>query len=133
MRDTLYKHIERELTKDGLVDLKDANYNENLANIVLNRLTAGKIFDAGERLIQKADPIFMKPDSKYGRAHFFAPYKLVGNLRLDTLIFNILAIWLMITALFFALYYNLLKKFIFLLEKLNIPFIKKFGREFLPI
>ena len=66
-------------------------------------MTTNKIYDAGDRLIQKADPVFMKPGSKYGRAHFFAPYKQLGNLKIDTLIFNIIAIWFMIFVLFITL------------------------------
>jgi hypothetical protein len=98
----------------------------------LNRLATNKIYDTGDRFIQKADPVFMQPDSKYGRAHYFAPYKQLGRLKIDTLIFNILAIWLMNGVLFITLYFNLLKRFIKFLESLQLPILKKFGREFLP-
>ena len=43
---------------------RDMNYNENLANIVLNRLNTNKIYDAGKKYIQKADPVFMQPRFK---------------------------------------------------------------------
>jgi ABC transport system ATP-binding/permease protein len=131
-RDTLYIQIENLLGKEELLKLKAGNYNENLANFVLNRLTSGKIYDAGNRLVQKADPVFMKPGSKYGRAHYFAPYKRIGDIRIDTLIFNILVIWLMTVVLFVTLYFNLLKHFVRFLESLKLPLLKKFGREFLP-
>ncbi|HLN20470.1 MAG TPA: ATP-binding cassette domain-containing protein [Bacteroidales bacterium] len=131
-KNALYKEISGKLGEEKFIALKAKNYNENLANVVLNWYNTNKIFDAGDRLIQKADPVFMKPDSKYGRAHFFAPYKMIGNLHIDTLIFNILAIWIMTAVLFVALYYNLLKLFIKFLESLKLPFLKKFGREFLP-
>jgi hypothetical protein len=42
-------------------------------------------------------------------------------------------IWLMIIFFFGTLYYNLLKKFIVWLEKLKLPFWRKFGRELLQI
>ncbi len=48
----------------------------------------------------------MKPGSKYGRAHFFAPYKQIGNLKIGTLIFNVIAIWIMIIFLSVTLYYD---------------------------
>ena len=64
-----------------------------------------------DKFIQKADPIFMAPGSKFGSAHFFAPYKQIGNLKIGTLIFNIIAIWIMIVGLFVTLYYNVLKTF----------------------
>ena len=69
--------------------MREKNYNENLADIVMNRMATSKIYDAGDRFIQKADPIFMRPGSRYGRAHFFAPYKQIGNLKIDTLLFNV--------------------------------------------
>ncbi len=73
----------------------------------------------------------MKPGSRKGRAHFYAPYKQLGSLKIDTLIFNVLFIWVMTLALFVSLYYDLLKKFVFFLESLRIPIWRKFGREML--
>lgn len=131
-KDSLYKAISNAMGEDRFIAMRSENYNENLANIVLNRLGTIKIYDAGDRLIQKADPVLMRPGSKHGRAQFFAPYKQIGNLKIDTLIFNIAAIWLMSIVLFITLYYNLLKRFIRFLESLNIPILKKFGREILP-
>ena len=115
----------------NLLRLRDENYNENLADFVLNRLNTNKIYDADDRLIQKADPVFMPPGSKSGRAHFFAPYKQIGDLKIGTLIFNIMVIWIMIILLFVTLYYNLLKRFIGLLESLKLPILRKFGRDLL--
>jgi hypothetical protein len=131
-RDSLYQKISGAMGQEKFVALRAANYNENLANFVLNRLTVSKIYDAGNRLVQKSDPVLMRPLSKSGRAHFYAPYKQIGNLAIDTLYFNIMVIWLMTFTLFVALYYNMLHKFIRLLESLKLPLLKKFGREFLP-
>jgi hypothetical protein len=128
-RDSLVTVIKNRLGDAEFQKLQDANYNESLANIVLNRLNINKIYDADKKLIQKADPVLMKPGSKYGRAHFYAPYKQLGNLRIDTLLFNIAAIWIMTITLFITLYYNVLKQFIVLLESLKLPIWRKFGRE----
>jgi hypothetical protein len=131
--DTLYKQIASRMGEDEFMILRDKNYNENLANVVLNRLSTDKIYDADDRLIQKADPIYMAPGSKLGRAHFFAPYKQVGNLKIETMIFNMIAIWFMILCLFITLYYNVLKRFIAFLESLKLPILRKFGRELLQV
>lgn len=131
-KDSLYKAISNSMGEERFQELRSDNHNENLADIVLNRLSTNKIYDVGYRLIQKADPVFMQPDSKFGRAHFFAPYKRLGKLKIDTLIFNVIVIWFMSFSLFITLYYNVLKRFIRFLESLNIPILKKFGREFLP-
>jgi hypothetical protein len=75
----------------------------------------------------------MAPGSKCGRAQFFAPYKQIGNLKIETLIFNMLAVWIMILVLFVTLYYNVLKRFIGFLESLKLPILRKFGRDLLQV
>ena len=132
-QDSLFKVISARIGEDRLVALRADNYNENLANVVTNRLALSKIYDAGFRLIQKADPIFMEPGSMYGRAHFFAPYKRIGNLKIETMIFNMITIWLMVAGLFVTLYYNILKRFVRFLESLKIPILRKFGRDLLQV
>jgi ABC-type multidrug transport system ATPase subunit len=130
-RDSLYKQISGRIGENKFLELRAKDYNESLADIVLNRMSASKIYDAGDRLIQKADPVFMHPLSRAGRAHFFAPFKQVGNLKIGTLLFNLIAIWLMVIFLFVTLYYNILKRFIVLLERLKLPILRKYGRELL--
>ena len=130
-KDSLYRKISGQMGEDKFLDLRSKSYNEGLADVVLNRMSKNKIYDSDDRLIQKADPVFMIPGSKYGRAHFFAPFKQVGNLKIATLIFNIIVIWLMIFTLFVTLYFNLLKRFIAFLESLKLPIMRKFGRDLL--
>jgi ABC-type multidrug transport system ATPase subunit len=130
-RDSLVKQISSRMGEDQFINMRAKDYNENLANVVLNRLSTSKIYDAGNRLLQKADPVFMPPGSKYGRAHFFAPYKQIGNMKIGTLVFNVIVIWVMIIMLFITLYYNILKRFIRFLESLNLPILRKFGRDLL--
>jgi hypothetical protein len=132
-RDSLYKRIAAREGEDKFILSRANNYNENLANYVLNRLATNKIYDAGSKFIQKADPIFMAPGSKFGRAHFFAPYKQFLGLKIGTLIFNMIAVWIMIAGLFVTLYYNALKRFIVLLESLKLPILRKFGRDLLQV
>ena len=131
-RESLYVLIrDRMGGETEFQELRKQNYNESIANIVLNKLNTPRIYDSGKKLIQKADPVFMKPGSKFGRAHFFAPYKQVGKLKIETLAFNMIAIWIMVVALFITLYFNVLKRFIVFLESLKIPIWRKFGRQLL--
>jgi ABC-type multidrug transport system ATPase subunit len=132
-RDSLYTIITEKMGHENFVRTRERDYNESLADIMLNRLTTSKIYETEHRLIQKADPVYMKPGSKYGRAHFFAPYKMIGRLKIGTLFFNVIVIWFMTFVLFVSLYYNLLKRFILFLEKQRLPFWRKFGRELLQI
>jgi ABC-type multidrug transport system ATPase subunit len=129
--DSAKKNMEKQMGEAGFLSLREKDYNERLAEIVLNWRTPGKIYETDSRFIQKADPIFMKPGSKYGRAHFFAPYKQIGNLKIETLVFNVLAIWIMIAFLAVTLYYELLKRFIVFLETLKLPIWRRFGRDLL--
>jgi ABC-type multidrug transport system ATPase subunit len=130
-RDSLIRQIESRMGVEQFVAMRQKNYNENLANFLLNRLVTNKIYEADDKLIQKADPVFMRPGSKYGRAHFYAPYKQIGELKIGTLLFNLIVIWLMISGLFVTLYYNILKRFIAFLESSKLPIIRKFGRDLL--
>jgi ABC transport system ATP-binding/permease protein len=130
-RDTLYKQIAGRIGEEEFIKRREKDYNISLADFMLNRLTTSKIYDAGDKFIQKADPVFMCPGSKYGRAHFFAPYKQVGDIKIGTLLFNIIIIWVMVFSLTITLYYNILKRVIGFLESLKLPILRKFGRELL--
>ena len=131
--DSLIILIQNNIGVAEFQKLYDQNYNESLANMVRNNMGTVKIYQTDKKLIQKADPVFMKPGSKYGRAHFYAPYKQLGNLKIDTLPFNIAAIWIMTIFLFITLYLNVLKRFLIFLESLKLPIWRKFGRELLQI
>ena len=97
--------------------LKDNFENESLNDLVTNRTTPYRILDLNGKYIQKIDPIYLDPvDSRIGRAHFFAPRKQIGSQYYDTFWVNICVIWSMSVFLGIALYFDLLKKFIYLLE-----------------
>jgi ABC-type multidrug transport system ATPase subunit len=129
--DSLYKVIADRIGEEKFIALREKDYNKNLAEFLLNNITTNKIYDAGDKFIQKADPVFMRPGSKIGRAHFYAPYKQIGNQKIGTLVFNIIIIWLMVFFLFVTLYFNVLKSFIAFLESLKLPILRKFGRDLL--
>jgi ABC-type multidrug transport system ATPase subunit len=107
--------------------------NQRLADIVLGQedLREPVYYEVSNRWIQKSKPIFMKPTSRIGRSHLYAPYKQLGNWQIDTLAFNVIAMWIMVVLFFIALYYNLLHRFIDLLESLKLPFWRKYGRLWL--
>jgi hypothetical protein len=132
-RNFLYKQIESVIGSQEFVKLRENHYNEALADIVLNRMSTQKIYDSGDRFIQKADPVYMNPGSKWGRAHYFAPFKQIGNLKISTIIFNLFIIWIMNALLFIFLYYNLLNRFIVVLESLKLPILRKYGRNLLQV
>ncbi|NLE34692.1 MAG: ABC transporter permease, partial [Bacteroidales bacterium] len=77
-RDSITRSIVARIGQDELVNLRTANHNSELADLVLNRTVQKKLYDTDKRIIQKADPVLMLPGSRTGRAHFYAPFKMIG-------------------------------------------------------
>jgi len=108
--------------KDGMMDslvrnagglesylkLKRSNHNEKLTQLVLNRNDLYKIIEKDGLLIRKMDPLYMLPLRRNGRAHFFASTKILGDLHVSTLLFNLLVIWIMTLAIYVMLRFRLL-------------------------
>ncbi len=110
-RQSKLQEMENELGKDGLYQLQKDYYNEKLAELVLNKRAVKKFYYApNHRLIQKKDPIFMEPVSDWGRAHFYAPCKIIKNNRIPTYMFNMTVLWLWTVLMFFMLLYDLPRK-----------------------
>jgi hypothetical protein len=126
-RDVIVESLMQSGGREALVKIREGNHNDNIADFVLNRNFVEKIYETDDRIIQKADPVYMAPGSNLGRSHFFAPYKKFGNLRINTIWFNIMALWLMSGIFFITLYYNLLRRLIDLIESFRIPGFRKFA------
>ena len=102
--------------REKFLELKRAHYNEKLADFVKNSNEVNRIIEYGGELIQKIDPIFMDPDNKLVKAHFYAPRKQVFGNYYDTFWVNLVVIWGMSILLYIMLYYRLLRKFLNFLE-----------------
>ena len=119
-KDTLMLRMEAKYGKQHIIDLMDKHRNIVLSEILMNRNSTDKLLETDEMIIQKADPVYMTPSSKIGRAQFYAPFKVLGKKRIDTLVFNIAVIWIMSIVLFITLYFNSLRGLIKRLETLTI-------------
>ena len=95
---------------DPYVSFKREYYNEQLAKLVLNRNDLHRIVKREDQLVRKMEPVYMYPSTINGRAHFYASVKILGNLHVSTLVFNVLAIWFMTIILYIMLRYSLLRK-----------------------
>lgn len=126
VKDKITDSIVRSIGQEGLVHLREANHNKDLADMVLNRTVQQKLYETDDMIIQKSDPVLMYPGSHFGRAQFYAPCKIIGKVKIKTLWFNMLVIWLMSIFLFVTLYFNLLKRLLNLMERIRIP---GFGSE----
>ena len=119
-RDNAYEKLRTRLGEDGVYRFKQDYYNDNLADLLMNKGAENKIMAENRKLIQKKDPVFMKPSSIAGNAHFYAPVKIVGSWEIDTFWFNFTVIWLMSFALYLTLLHDTLRKSIEFFEKLAI-------------
>ncbi len=97
---------------EAYIQLKRSYYNEQLAQLVLNRNDLHKLVKRDGLLLSKMDPVYTYPVKRNGRAHFYASVKLVGNWQIPTLYFNLSAIWLMTLILYLLLRYSVLQKLI---------------------
>jgi len=118
-------------SKDKFMDFKQKYYNKRLASIVTNENELVQFYFNGEELIRTRDYIFRYPESNKGRAHFYSPVKILGNLIIDTLWFNMGVIWLSIFFWFVILYFDLIRILINYFESIKLR--RRSRRRFLNI
>jgi hypothetical protein len=102
-------------------------HNDNLSDLVLNKGGENKIIAGNGKLIRKKDPVYMEPVAHDGRAHFYAPVKILGSWKIDTFWFNFFVIWLMSFVLYLTLWHDTLRKTIEFFERqdFKLRFLKK--------
>jgi ABC transport system ATP-binding/permease protein len=102
-------HQTRE-EREQFLARKNRYHNEALSELVRNSKELERIVEYKGRLHQKIDPIYRDPEGSFLRAHFYAPYKVLFGMHVNTLWANILVMWSMTLLLYIALYFRLLKK-----------------------
>ncbi|MEX2232063.1 MAG: ATP-binding cassette domain-containing protein [Cyclobacteriaceae bacterium] len=99
---------------------RNQHVNEAVSDAVKNRASSDKIVEYAGKLIQKIYPIYIDEHRPLHAldfsANLYQPTKHFAGFYFDTLYFNIAVIWSMTIFLFITLYFDLLKKFIQLLE-----------------
>lgn len=102
---------------EALTQLKNENANEALSNIVLNKHDYNQISIYPDLMVRKKQPIYNIPDNHWGRAHFYAPYKRFAQLKIPTIVYNLIEIWLVTAVFYVTLYFDLLRKLLAYIEK----------------
>ena len=97
-------------TRKTLPALKRKYYNESLEEFVTNKNEFQRIVEYNGELIQKIDPIYLDPQFRFIRAHFYAPRKMVFGTFFPTIWVNIFVIWISTLFLYLVLYFRLLKR-----------------------
>ncbi len=108
-RDARIEHLMAK-DREAFLDLKKRHHNNTLEEFVRNSNERNRVIEYDGRLVQKTDPIFKDPDSRFIRAHFYAPRKQLFGLFIDTFWVNVLVMWAMTGLLYLALYFRLLKR-----------------------
>ena len=91
-----------------------SNYvNEAIEFFLKNSTTKNRLLVTDKEYIQKIYPIFKDVVPRHSidiRSHFFSPTKHFAGKLFDTLVFNVVIIWLMSALLIATLYYDLFRK-----------------------
>jgi hypothetical protein len=108
-RNTLIEKLQKE-NGNSFIKLRNRYHNASLEEFVINKNESTRIVEFNGELVQKMDPIFMDPEYKFIKAHFYSPTKRVFGAYFDTYIINVAVLWSITILLYFALYFRLLKK-----------------------
>jgi len=95
---------------DWVRNLKSNHHNQRLSEFLQSTNEVRKMYETDQEIIQKKDPIFMDPRSDMGRAHFYAPVKIIKGFAIDTFFFNLMIIWVGAAILYYTLVFNLLRR-----------------------
>jgi len=109
-KDEVYDHLVDSLGTQGVFKLRQDYSNNKLTEYVTSRMEVDKIIQVRDRLVQKKDPIYMIPDSQFGRAQFYAPYKRFNRQLYDTKWFNLSVIWTFSFLLYITLLLDVLRR-----------------------
>lgn len=109
-KEQLINRITKANESQYLYKQKMKYHNSSLETLVLNTEMKDFYRETPNGIMQKIAPIYKTPDFKNGRAHFLASQKNVGSFAIDTLYFNLAAIWLMSVLLYLSLYYDWIRR-----------------------
>ena len=124
-KDALLRDLENTPEKkEKFLALKMENYNEKLFEFVTNRNEVDRIVEFKGELFQKENPVYLDSDTKFVKAHFYAPRKMIFGFWVGTLWVNIAVIWVSTVLLYLILYFRLLKRLFDSIERIADKFIK---------
>ena len=116
--------------REKLIRTKRLYYNEKIESLVRNEMELAEYIIYDNDFVRMRDPIFTPPQSNYGRAQFYAPYKQVAGIKIDTFLYNILILWIWTIIWSVILYYDVLRKLIRYFENIQL---QRFNRRIFSI
>jgi hypothetical protein len=113
LKDSIFSQLETDYgNKENIIALKDKYNNEKLTQILTNEMNVNKLKEIDGNIIQLRDPIYNIPTHRFGRAHYYAPVKRLGNSLIHTYWFNFGVLWFISAILYTILHADTLKKMI---------------------
>lgn len=92
-----------QFNQNDIIFLKNRYWNNKLASTLMGNEKIKKVILHNGLLIRRFQPIYYNPTNKYGRSHFYAPNKFIGNTIISTFTFNVLIIILHTLSLYILL------------------------------
>ncbi len=83
LKESVEMSLVSELGNEGYQDLRDNYTNKKLREILTDEFNQKKTIETSGKIIQRYEPVYMKPVSRYGRAQFYAPYKQLGKKKIE--------------------------------------------------
>jgi hypothetical protein len=115
------KHKALLLTNNGdadkLVAFRNEHVNKKMEMLLRDKYSMNKIYISKNRILQGDEPIYRYPAYSNGTAHFYSSVKIIGNIRIKTLLFNVLIIWFFTALLMVSLYFSWLRKLLQTIER----------------
>jgi hypothetical protein len=125
-REKQYDELVKKLGGDEkFVKYRQKYHNQQVALVVTNEKELTEFNIQNNEMVRSKDAVFRNPDSHYGRAHFYAPVKILGSVVIPTYWFNFIVIWLYSVVLFIVLYYDVLRRIITYFESLRLSRINR--------
>ncbi|MFV0376010.1 MAG: ATP-binding cassette domain-containing protein [Mangrovibacterium sp.] len=100
-----------------LQEFKGQHANKKLEMLLRDKYSTQKSYISKNRILQGDEPVYRLPVNHNGRAQFYAAYKFVGPMKISTVVFNILVIWLLTALLIIALYFDVLRRILTYIER----------------
>ncbi len=127
-----------ESSKRQLLKLRRDYKNDNINQLVKGLNEKTRIIEYKDRLVRKIYPIYYNPvvpASKFNfRTHFYAPRKYFAGFYFETLVFNLIVIWMMTIALVILLYFDVLRAIVRMIESLSsrpIPYYMRKNKNYI--
>ncbi|NBC83968.1 MAG: ATP-binding cassette domain-containing protein [Bacteroidetes bacterium] len=123
--------VERYGGTSEVHQFKQDYYNKQVASVVTSGQRFLEFIKGEDEFIRLKDQVYRDPRNPFGRAHYYAPNKMIYKWRILTMYYNLFVIWLF-TGLFYAvLYYDLLSKLMDYFQRIRLNRLNKQFRKIL--